>query len=500
MVSLNKDRQKLFLIVGMAVLMVLSAVMLIIALSHGETEALPAISSSGSAGAENTADEVSPTDPVLVEWEGVKTFSAAGDQTVFFEQPDEMSKQVFVLKAGAQAIADAQFGEWVRVRAGAFSGWAKETEIVLSERAVIVPKSHINQPQSVEGLPIKAELDNISKKYSCVGVTAAFIKNGEVSYTYQYGYADKSSDKKMTADTKVRIASLSKVVVGMSAMSMQESGMLSLDDDISNIAGYSIRNPHYPNTPITMRHLLTHTSGLNDAFGYDGDLKTVLNSNKSYRQFKSGNENAFLYSNSAMAAAGALLEMSSGMTMYGYTEEWLFDRLGADASFVPSRIENRGEIATLYNEKGLVETSVEQQLNFKYSETPGENRKMHVGWLTASANDLAKVVCVLIGDGCYNGQYYMSAQTVKDMQTPYCYVENFDQGIILKHRNNSIDGRSLYYHTGNAHGVLSYLSYDESTGDGVVVITTGSRSDKKSGGVYLVCRELAECFYSELGS
>ena len=82
------------------------------------------------------------------------------------------------------------------------------------------------------------------------------------------GLADRHTGRLLTADDPVRIASISKLVVGLGVMRLVESGVLDLDRDVSAWLGWSLRHPAYPDIPITLRLLLSHRSSLTDAAGY----------------------------------------------------------------------------------------------------------------------------------------------------------------------------------------------------------------------------------------
>lgn len=82
------------------------------------------------------------------------------------------------------------------------------------------------------------------------------------------GHADRETGRRVTADDPVRIASVSKLVVALGVMRLVEAGTLDLDRDISAYLGWSLRNPNYPDVPITLRMLLSHTSSLRDDADY----------------------------------------------------------------------------------------------------------------------------------------------------------------------------------------------------------------------------------------
>lgn len=78
------------------------------------------------------------------------------------------------------------------------------------------------------------------------------------------GEADRAAHRLVTADDPVRIASISKLVTAIGVMRLVDQRKLSLDRDVSDYLGWSLRHPAFPARPITLRHLLSHQSGLID--------------------------------------------------------------------------------------------------------------------------------------------------------------------------------------------------------------------------------------------
>lgn len=78
------------------------------------------------------------------------------------------------------------------------------------------------------------------------------------------GEADKASHRAVTADDPVRIASVSKLVTTLGVMRMVDRRQLDLDRDVSDYLGWMLRNPAFPDRPITLRLLLSHQSSLLD--------------------------------------------------------------------------------------------------------------------------------------------------------------------------------------------------------------------------------------------
>ena len=72
----------------------------------------------------------------------------------------------------------------------------------------------------------------------------------------------------MTEDSRFRVASVSKMFTVFTIMQLAEAGKLSLDEDVSEYLGFRLRHPSYPDMPITLRSLASHTSGLRDGKVY----------------------------------------------------------------------------------------------------------------------------------------------------------------------------------------------------------------------------------------
>src|SRR6187399_2237515 len=113
----------------------------------------------------------------------------------------------------------------------------------------------------VRALPLLALLLLAACATRPAEVRVAFDAAG-ITSTHASGIADRTTGRRVTADDPVRVASISKLVVALGAMRMVEAGTLDLDRDVSDWLGWPLRNPAFPDTPITLRQLLSHRSGL----------------------------------------------------------------------------------------------------------------------------------------------------------------------------------------------------------------------------------------------
>jgi CubicO group peptidase (beta-lactamase class C family) len=144
-------------------------------------------------------------------------------------------------------------------------------------------------------------------------VKVDFTANG-ISTDFAAGNAGVAG-RAVGADDPVRVASISKLVVALGAMRLAEQGTLDLDRDVGAYLGWQVRNPAFPDAPITMRHLLSHRSGLRDNIDYivplDGDLSVVMANNKAWElRYPPGEY--FSYANINSPLIAAVMEAATG--------------------------------------------------------------------------------------------------------------------------------------------------------------------------------------------
>ena len=348
---------------------------------------------------------------------------------------------------------------------------------------------------------LDATLVEVMEDYPAVAVSVAAIEDGEVTASGAWGWAVKN-EREMTADTKVRVASLSKVSIGMCAMAMAEDGLLALDAPLSDYWGESARNP-YSSTQPSAYTLMTHTSSIASRENQRGlsNLRGLLRT--SWRRMEPGNGGYWSYSNFGFCILGTTLELAADQVLDDYLQARFFEPMGIRASLYAGRLE-AGEVACLYNAGGGVERSASAQTTQGVPNTIGQGASYYPGGLTISAPDLAKLVSILVNDGTYDGVRYLSPESVADMETPRFTVDYladtypFEQCLVLRHQEDLMGRSSVYYHTGSAYGVHSLLSYDPEARDGVVVITVGTPRRVDERGLYTLCADLSERLYEKM--
>lgn len=370
---------------------------------------------------------------------------------------------------------------------------------IINEEGLIVRTILTLEEQEERKVQMQPMVDEILKKYGTVSAGIALIEDGEVTNTWEYGYAVKNSVP-METDTKIRIASISKVVVAMNIFKLQDEGILDIDEKIGSYWGFDIANPKYPDKPITLRSILSHTSSIADREEY-ANLEGYLMRNNVFSGAMPLSEASYSYSNYAFAVGGATMEKAAGKTIYDISDQYFFEPMGIDASFAAGRLEHSGLLANLYYSGGSIARNKETMQGFMGYDTPGKNGAFFPGGLCISAGDMAKMICILVNDGVYQGNRYLSEESVSTMEEAFCTVDfhgvQVTQCFPLKYLSHIYGESNLYFHTGSAYGVYSLFSYNPETKNGVVVITVGASGVCDENGIYSVCGEVSELLYKE---
>ena len=113
------------------------------------------------------------------------------------------------------------------------------------------------------------ELNQLTEGSSINGFSAAIFTSDSLLYCNGFGYSSIEKNQTYTTDTRQKVASLAKLLLGVALMKAQEMNFLDLDDDANDYLSFKLTNPYYPERKISIRHLATHTAGLNQLPKYE---------------------------------------------------------------------------------------------------------------------------------------------------------------------------------------------------------------------------------------
>lgn len=139
----------------------------------------------------------------------------------------------------------------------------------------------------------------------------------------------------VAANDPVRVASISKLIMALTALRLMDEGKVDLARDVSDYLGWRLRSPHHPETPVTLAQLLAHRAGLSDAAGYivplGESLEAKLADPAAWRDAGPPGEAAFEYANLGAPIIATALEAASGERYDRLVERLVFAPLGVKA-------------------------------------------------------------------------------------------------------------------------------------------------------------------------
>jgi CubicO group peptidase (beta-lactamase class C family) len=240
------------------------------------------------------------------------------------------------------------------------------------------------------------------------GAVVVIVKDGQVLTQRGFGYADIAARKRVDpATTLFRVGSTSKLFTWTAVMQLVEKGKIDLDVDVNRYLDFRV--PPYRDKPITMRNIMTHTSGFEEAVkggitfsGKVDPLGDVVKRMLPKRVFPPGTTPA--YSNYATALAGYIVERVSGMSFDTYIEREIFQPLGMNRSTFRQPLP--ASLAP-FMAKGYPKASVDPKPFELISVPPA-------GSLSMSGADAAKFMIAQLN----RGAGLMKPATAQLMQTP----------------------------------------------------------------------------------
>ena len=188
----------------------------------------------------------------------------------------------------------------------------------------------ITHPSIAQAEKAEAAIQAFMQTTPVVGLSVAVVKNNKIIYNHSFGYKDLDQRLPLQNDNIFRIASISKSFTSTAIMQLVAKKQISLDQDVSELVGFKIRNPKFPNTIITLKMLLSHRSSINDSEGYFSldaiDPAKNPNWEKSYNAYEP--DKGYMYCNLNYNLAGSILEKLTGVRFDKYIQQQILDPLG----------------------------------------------------------------------------------------------------------------------------------------------------------------------------
>jgi len=343
------------------------------------------------------------------------------------------------------------------------------------------------------------------------GLQAVVVKDGKIVWSGSYGDAvlDVPGPRRpMRDDSIIQIASTSKIIVAIAVMQQVEKGTLSLDDDINKYVSFPVRNPRWPDIPITFRMLLTHTSSIGDidqatndvtyVYGkddpetFDDYMKNRFEVNgryyapNLYRIGKPASER--IYSNDGIALAALALENIAHETFASYVQKAIFAPLKMNDTgyfLAPLPVDR---LSVGYVTERTPDGTFSQVLQRTFLEhkppsgTVSDNQISYapypVGRIYTTATDFARLMMMFQNHGTLDGVKILSPSSIDLMCSPSGYrnLDGWVQGLGV---NGPLDlrGRQLWGHLGDDRSYATAFHFNPGTHVGAIVFANSNYPD-----------------------
>ncbi len=324
-----------------------------------------------------------------------------------------------------------------------------------------------------------ARIDNVLNDYvtkgNIPGAVALIVRNGKIVYEKAFGYSDVENKTPLKNDNIFRIASQSKAITSLAVMMLWEEGKFVLDEPVSKyipefkdskvLVTFNEKDSSYTAEPakseITIRQLLTHSSGIDYASIGTRELKAIY----AKAQVPSGigiSNTSVVLADKIKALAklplknhpgekwlyglntdvlGYLIEVLSGMTFDEFLRQRIFKPLGMNDTYFYLPKEKQSRLVKLYEVKNNSLTKPKEVYDRVNPDYPNSDGKYFSGGagLSSTVQDYAKFLQLFLNKGEYNGVRLISRKTVELMLTNQLQLpitEKFGLGFGLETMEN----------------------------------------------------------------
>ena len=274
-------------------------------------------------------------------------------------------------------------------------------------------------------------LQELQEKHEFAGAVTMVVGPDRIVALEAFGLADIASGRPMRKDSVFWIASMTKPITAMGVLMLVEEGKVGLDDPVEKylpaFKGQQFSSPTGlvpAPRPVTIRDLLTHTSGLSPAMptAANQPVDTVplaaMADLSGHSPLVSAPGTKWAYSNAGINTLGRIIEVVSGQPYADFVQKRFLDPLDMNSTSFWPDVTLQASLATPYR-KDKVTGELVAAGNSRFS-SPLENRRrtaIPAGGLFSTANDLAQLYQMILRGGELDGHRFLRPETLKLMTT-----------------------------------------------------------------------------------
>ncbi len=298
------------------------------------------------------------------------------------------------------------------------------------------------------------------------GLAIGVVHDQQLVWARAYGTSNLETGASLTPETVFRVGSITKLFTATAVMQLRDAGKLRLDDPVSqHLPWFRIQSSFEDEPEITVRHLLTHTSGLPREAAFPYWTTHDFPTREQVREALPGQDAIFppaskyKYSNLGMTLLGEIVAEVSGVPWADYLERHIFSPLGMKQSSGAPNDELFSGMTTAY----LRRTSDGGRQIADYYETraiaPAAN-------IVSNIRDLARFASLQ-----FSGGQVLRASTLREMHRPHWIREGWQSAIGLGFRISRREGKNVVGHGGWVAGHRSHLLMVPAEKIAVIVLT-----------------------------
>lgn len=308
------------------------------------------------------------------------------------------------------------------------------------------------------------------------GLSIGIVHDQHLIWSKGYGFADLQRKVPATPATLYRIASISKLFTATAVMQLKDSGKLRLDDSVSqHLPWFKIQNKAAEAPVITIRHLLTHTSGLpREAKGVNWSALTFPKREEMIQRLAEQEaaypaETEWKYSNLGVSLAGEIVAAVSGESWPDYVATHILKPLGMQATRVLPEPSTSG-LAVGYGKRVPgAPRDVEPFVDIQ-AERPAGN-------LASNVEDLSRFISLQFRDKPAGSDQILSGRTLRQMHRIHWLRSDWKSGWGLGFSVRRVGEQVRAGHGGSLPGHRTKIEFAPAEKLGVIVLTNANDGD-----------------------
>lgn len=318
-------------------------------------------------------------------------------------------------------------------------------------------------------------MEQLVEKENPPSISVAIVKDTQIVYVKAFGYADGPKAKSATPETAYQWWSITKLFTATAVLQLEENQQLDLDDPIQQYLPFCTPRKQKPGyDDITIRHLLTHSSGLGDIgmkilgwIHYEEDepfnQTELLKSHwPKYNKLKAAPGKKVSYSNLGYLILAAIIEQVSGKAYDLYIQDHILSPLQMDGAGFDYGPLNPCHVAAGAHPKDLMgrvafmmmdkKKALREKRNNRYWFNPIFSNQQGATGLIGSTQDLSSFMMAMLNEGQWQGTRLLSPENVVRMQSPQKAIDKSP----MKGLQDPHFGFSWFIHKDNGQIALSH--------------------------------------------